>query len=78
MTYPNPNDPFSRQGQINRLRAEQNRKTDPFDRLDSLFDNMEFKPKRTFFKFGLVAILLNLLFWGALIAMVIFGLSFII
>lgn len=52
---------------------------DHFDRkAESFFDNMEFKPKRTFFKFGLVAIALNLIFWGAIIAMVIFGLSFII
>lgn len=77
----NDTDPFSRKSQINRLRASQHGKNG-FDTFDSFFDrvdnNLNFKPKRTFVKFGLIAIFLNLLLWGALIAMVVFGLSFII
>lgn len=57
---------MNRRDQIDRMRKMQ-MEHDPFDR-----------PFRTVFTFGLLALLFNLIFWGALILMVIFGLSFII
>ena len=36
-----------------------------FDRVDKMLDS----PGKTFFKFGLAAVLLNLLFWGAILGL---------
>jgi hypothetical protein len=44
---------------------------------DDWFDKAFEKPGRTFLKFGLVAVLLNLLFWGAIIAMVVLGIKWV-
>lgn len=49
-----------------------------FERHEKRVDNMLDNPARTFFKMGLIAVVLNLIFWGLIIAGVIFGLSFLL
>lgn len=53
-----------------------NRFNDPFD--DDKFDDLFDKPVGTFFKLGLVALILNLIFWLIVIAAVIFGLGLVL
>lgn len=68
MTYPSPHDrdPFSRKNQIERLRASQHHDNDWF------FDKFEQTVNtgaKGFFKLGLIALIVNLLFWGTLIVL---------
>ena len=51
---------------------------DRFDRHEKRLDNMLDNPGKTFLKVGIVAVLLNLLFWGAVIAVIVLGLSLIL
>jgi hypothetical protein len=68
-----------RQRQINEIRENQKRQGNDwfFDTFDKNLDNMVDHPFRTFFKMGLVAVLLNLILWGTLIAMVVVGLMLV-
>lgn len=71
----------ARQDAINRLREQQRGQgrfgADLFDeRFDRHFDKAFERPARTFFKMGLLVIVLNLLFWGAIIAGILFGLNY--
>lgn len=46
-----------------------------FDRHEKRMDDMLDRPGRTFLKFGLVALVVNLIFWAAVIAMIVFAVS---
>lgn len=77
---------FEKYGNHLNLERESDMFDDDFDRrfarhekmMDRHFDNLTERPGRTFVKFGLVALLLNLLFWGAIIAMVVLGLNWLL
>lgn len=49
-----------------------------FERHEKRVDNMLDNPGRTFLKMGAIVLVLNIIFWGFIIAAVIFGLSFIL
>ena len=65
-----------RQQQIDSLRRQQQSRDNDwfFDQFDQTLNS----GAKGFFKLGAIAIILNLLFWAAIIAMVVFGLSFIL
>jgi hypothetical protein len=49
-----------------------------FDKMWERHDKMLDHPVRTFLGVGLVALVLNLIFWGAIIALIIWGLTVIL
>jgi len=75
----------ARQDAINRLREQQrgfpsDRMFDErfdrhFNKMESRFDKAFEQPGRTFLKMGLLAVVLNLLFWGGLLVLGFFLLS---
>lgn len=60
------------------MRSNDPFRDDWFDKHEQRIDNMLDRPGRTFLKFGAVALLANLVFWGLIILMVVLGLKWVL